>query len=134
MLLNARQIHHAGAGTGMILLAIRDITGQIEAGEALGASEARYRAIVEDQTEFICRYLPDGTLTFANIAFCRYFGKRPDELIGHNFLDELLAEIDRKAIREYLATLSLDNPVGAAVRQTRAPNGPWRQWITRAFL
>ena len=41
---------------------------------ALRVSEARYRAIVEDQTELICRYQPDGTLTFVNEAYCRYFG------------------------------------------------------------
>jgi PAS domain S-box-containing protein len=37
-------------------------------------SEARYRAIVEDQTELICRFEPDGTVTFVNEAFCRFFG------------------------------------------------------------
>jgi PAS domain-containing protein len=40
--------------------------------EALRQSEARYRAIVEDQTELICRFKPDGTLTFVNDAYCRY--------------------------------------------------------------
>ncbi len=49
-------------------------------------SEERYRAIVEDQTELICRFLPDGTLTFANSAYCRYFSKNIEDLIGHKFL------------------------------------------------
>ena len=44
--------------------------------QALRESEARYRAIVEDyQTELICRFKPNGTLTFVNEVFCRYFGK-----------------------------------------------------------
>ena len=43
--------------------------------EALVNSEQLYRAIVEDQTEFICRFHPDGTLSFVNEAFCRFFGK-----------------------------------------------------------
>ncbi|MBA7697105.1 hypothetical protein ES703_105763 [subsurface metagenome] len=31
--------------------------------EVLRKSEARYRGIVEDQTELICRFTPDGTLS-----------------------------------------------------------------------
>ncbi len=46
-----------------------DITKQIRFEESLMISEARYRAIVEDQTEFICRFAPGGTLTFFNDAY-----------------------------------------------------------------
>ena len=34
--------------------------------EALKESEIRYRAVVEDQTELISRFLPNFTCTFAN--------------------------------------------------------------------
>ena len=44
-------------------------------------SEKKYRTIVEDQTELICRFLPDGTLTFVNEVYCRYFNKKPEELL-----------------------------------------------------
>ncbi|GAB4285697.1 MAG: hypothetical protein Fur0025_17550 [Oscillatoriaceae cyanobacterium] len=47
--------------------------------QSLQESEARYRAIVEDQTNLICRYLPDGTITFVNQAYCRYFGRSREE-------------------------------------------------------
>ena len=41
--------------------------------QALRESEARYRAIVEDyQTELICRFKPNGALTFVNEVTCRY--------------------------------------------------------------
>jgi PAS domain-containing protein len=42
-----------------------DITDRKQTELALQQSEARYRAIVEDQTEMINRFLPDGTITFA---------------------------------------------------------------------
>ena len=45
---------------------------------ALRASEARYRAIVEDQSELVCRFRPDTMLTFVNDAFCRFFGSARD--------------------------------------------------------
>jgi PAS domain S-box-containing protein len=134
MLLNASQIHREGAGSGMILLAITDTTGQLAARKALERSEARYRAIVEDQTELICRFLPDGALTFVNDAYCRYFGKRSEELIGHDFLDIMIPESEREPIRQELAAFTVDNPVLTTVRQTAPPRGRWRQWVTRAFF
>ncbi len=56
--------------------------------DALRDSEARYRAIVETQTELVCRYRPeDGTLTFVNDAYCRYFGRSRASLVGTCLLD-----------------------------------------------
>ena len=133
ILLNARQIHREGVATGMILLAIKDLTGQVAAREAVEESQARYRAIVEDQTDFICRFLPDGTLTFANRSFCRYFGKQPNELIGNN-LNQLGTEGDNEMLKRNLAAFSLEKPVDSFVHRLSGSDGPWIQWITRAFF
>lgn len=51
----------------------------------LQQSEANYRGIVEDQTDLICRYLPDGRLTFVNNAYAAAFGRKRTELIGQPF-------------------------------------------------
>jgi len=64
----------------------REVIEHRQTEEVLRQSEARYRAIVEDQTELICRFLEDGTLTFVNDAYCRYFGKSRQELLGQSFL------------------------------------------------
>jgi formate hydrogenlyase transcriptional activator len=47
MLLNARRIFQEGKGTGMILLALEDITAQKQSEEALKTSETRYRRLFE---------------------------------------------------------------------------------------
>ena len=47
--------------------------------------DANYRGIVEDQFDLICRYRPDGTLTFVNGAYCRFYQKKRRELIGQPF-------------------------------------------------
>ena len=39
------------------------------AARSLAESDNRYRNVVETQTELICRFLPDSTLTFVNDAF-----------------------------------------------------------------
>ncbi|HEV2094101.1 MAG TPA: PAS domain-containing protein, partial [Rubrobacter sp.] len=59
---------------------VHDITERKEAEEQLRAAETRYRTVVEEQTELVCRFLPDLTVTFANEAYCRYFGLTPEEV------------------------------------------------------
>jgi PAS domain S-box-containing protein len=64
----------------------QEIVERKSAEAALRASEVRYRAIVQDQSELICRFFPDTTLTFVNEAFCRFFGVTHDELVGRSFV------------------------------------------------
>lgn len=102
-----------------------DITERHLSEAALQASESRYRAIVEDQTEIICRFLPDGTLTFVNEAYCSYFGKSREELIGHPFLP-LMPQVDAENVKAQLATLTLENPVATYEYQVVTPQGEIR--------
>ncbi len=113
-----------------------DITERRKAEQSLLESEARYRAIVEDyQTELICRFLPDGRLTFVNEVFCRCFGKKREELIGANFLSFIPVE-DRQAVIQHLASFSLEQPVKNIEHQIILPTGElrWHQWADRAIF
>ena len=65
---------------------------------ALRESEDRYRAVVDSQTDLLCRYLPDTTLTFVNAAYCRFFGQAASQLIGRKFID-FVPEGAREAVR-----------------------------------
>ena len=51
-------------GSQGITLIFEDISAQVMYQEMLEINEARYRGIVEDQTEFITRFLPDGESDF----------------------------------------------------------------------
>jgi PAS domain S-box-containing protein len=62
------------------------------AEQAVSASERRYRAVVEDQTDLICRFNADGTLTFANGACCRFHERTPEQMLGKNFIEDLSRE------------------------------------------
>jgi two-component system sensor histidine kinase/response regulator len=81
-----------------------------KAQTALQKSEAQYRAIVEDQTELICRFLPDGTLTFINEAYCRYFEQQYQDIIHTGFFT-LIPDKDQEIVRYNLSQLSQENPV-----------------------
>ncbi|MEW6496544.1 MAG: PAS domain S-box protein [Cyanobacteriota bacterium] len=102
-----------------------DITERHLSEAALQASESRYRAIVEDQTEIICRFLPNGTLTFVNEAYCSYFGKSREELIGHQFLP-LMPQVNAENVKLQLACLTLENPVATYEYQVVTPEGEIR--------
>ncbi|HUG61086.1 MAG TPA: PAS domain S-box protein, partial [Methylomirabilota bacterium] len=65
----------------------RDVTEQRRMLSDLAESEARYRAVVEAQTEFIVRMTPDGYLTFVNDAYCRYHGRSREELLSPHWCD-----------------------------------------------
>jgi PAS domain S-box-containing protein len=74
----------------------REIAEHKQAEDALRESEARYQAVVEDQTELISRHTPDGNRTFVNEAYCRFHGKSRDELIGRSAYEALAPEeLDR---------------------------------------
>lgn len=50
------------------------LSGKIEEmATSLAETQKRYRAVVESQVDLICRYTPEGTLTFANPAFLQFF-------------------------------------------------------------
>jgi diguanylate cyclase (GGDEF)-like protein/PAS domain S-box-containing protein len=58
----------------------------------IAAEQSRYRAIVEDQTDWVIRFLPNGMLTFANKAFCRKFEIRDRKWQGINWFTFLPPE------------------------------------------
>lgn len=104
------------------------------AQEALSASEARYRAIVENQTEMISRWLPDETVTFVNEAYCRFAGKTREALTGSKMLDTVYAD-DLPHVQGVIRQLSPQNPTVAyehrvynAARELR-----WHQWTDKAI-
>jgi|GEM_PF-441454 len=103
--------------------------------EALVKSEQIYRAIVEDQTEIICRFRSDGTISFVNEAFCRYFGKDRDEVVGSRYLPSIPHE-DRKRLWAAYGALAPDRPVFHMEFRIEMPDGAlrWLHWTNRAIF
>ncbi len=101
--------------------------------EALRLSEARYRAIVEDQEELICRFRPNGTLTFVNEAYCRYFEQPRKALLGSRFMPRIF-EDDRDLLAQSLPGLSCANPVASVeLRLYCGDDLRWHHWTHRAI-
>jgi len=113
----------------------RDVTERKAAEGALSQSEARYRAVVEAQTELVVRFTGAGVLTFVNDAYCRYFGKTRDELIGASFLPWLPPE-DREAAARRFDAITVADPVVEHEHRAIMPSGEvrWMHWFNRGIF
>jgi PAS domain S-box-containing protein len=122
-------------GQPAVLLIAADITERVRAIAQLRQSEERYRSIVEDQTELICRFLPDGTLTYANDAFYRHFDRQPAYLVGHCFMPAIPEE-DRDMVAKNFRKLSREVPVVTCEHRIAISNGKvrWHQWTDRGIF
>lgn len=112
-----------------------DITERLRMEDALREGEARYRRVVEDQTEMIVRCLPDGTRTFVNQAYCRYNDATAEELLDTSFFPCIVEE-ERELVRRKFAALTPGNPVITDEHHVIRPDGVvrWHQWTDRGFF
>ena len=107
---------------------------QNQAEEALKESEKRYRAVVEDMPAMVCRYLPDGTLTFVNSFFCSYYLKYKDDLLGQDFFALFPTDVT-EVLRGHLESLSPEMPTVVSENRFAQPDGAkrWQEWTNRAL-
>ncbi|HWC60211.1 MAG TPA: PAS domain S-box protein [Verrucomicrobiae bacterium] len=128
-------------GSYIAILAITNLllaAGAAERRQAeleVSQSEKRFRAIVQDQTDMICRFKPDGRMTFVNDAFCRFHGKPAHELIGKNFF-QTYTEEDAAIPLSYVNSLPKEEPVVAFDHRLRSPDQVvvWHQYRIRRLF
>jgi hypothetical protein len=119
---------------GNLLLAAAAVERE-EAIRATAKSERRYRGVVEDQTDLICRFKPDGTLIFVNNAYCRFHGRLRETLIGSNFF-QALPDQDREIPLADFARLTTCNPIQTYDNKVVVGPGQfiWQQCMVRALF
>jgi two-component system cell cycle sensor histidine kinase/response regulator CckA len=98
-------------------------------------SEKRYRGVVEDQTDLICRFKPDGILVFVNQAYCRFHGRKKEELIGTSFFANI-PEQDREIPLGEFSRLSVAKPLQSFDNRLLLDDGQfiWQQCTVRALF
>ncbi|HEV7765825.1 MAG TPA: PAS domain S-box protein [Thermoanaerobaculia bacterium] len=114
---------------------IEDIGERLAMEKALRESEARYRRVVEDQTELIVRCLPDGTRIFVNDAYCRYNEAPAAELLGTSFFPCIPADERDHIVRKF-AALTPEQPALTDEHQVTTPDGRlrWHRWTDRGIF
>ena len=132
-----RQVHVADPDErhGVLVSIGQDHTRRRLAEDQLRASEARYRAIVEDQNELVLRFRRDRTVTFINAAFERFYRVHREEVELTSFRRGMLtsdpAQLDGllDALTQERPTAQCELPVELAHSGTH-----WVNWTFRAIF
>ncbi len=122
-------------GKKLLQAIVRDISKRKETEEILRNSERTYRDVVENESELIARFLPDGTHIFVNDAYCRYFNKSRQDIIGKKLFPRIPQE-DHRQMRDHLASLTRENPSASNTHRIIMPDGSirWQRWSDRAIF
>jgi diguanylate cyclase (GGDEF)-like protein/PAS domain S-box-containing protein len=119
----------------LVTAGIRDVSARKQIEKALQQSEARYFAILQDQFDLICRYAPDGRATFANDAYCRYFGLSQEELPNYSVWGSVLP-VDVEALHAKIESLTPARPTAISLARNRRADGEmrWLEWTDRGIF
>lgn len=112
-----------------------DMTDRKLTEKELLESKERYKTLVEQQTEMITRWKPDGTFTYVNDVYCNFFGKNREDLIGKRYIPQMPVE-DLERFSKFFISLDKDNPVGQFTHRVIKPDGEirWLRWTDTAIL
>ena len=102
---------------------------------AASESDARYRAIVDSQTDFVCRSLPDTTLTFVNAAMCRYLAMPREKVLGTQWL-QFVPTATHDELRQALERATPEHPTFILKHAVSLPDGRtgWHEWTNTAIF
>lgn len=102
---------------------------------SLEETEARYRAVVQDQTEMISRWKPDGTTTWVNDACCRNVGMSREELIGTKEY-KFLTDEEWSKLQDKISKLTPQSPTYIGEYQITLASGDtiWQEWTDRGIF
>lgn len=121
-------------GVGLVIVVARVRDRGREAGlrveRDLAQSHARYRSLVENQVELVCRMTPAGRLTFVNGAFCRLFGLAEADLVGRDFA-ELVQPEARLSVAARLSAVASPGTGVDREHPVRVSDGRsrWVRWV-----
>lgn len=95
----------------------------------------RYRQLADSVPLLLCSFSPDGTLTVVNEAYCQYFQKTREELVGVNFF-VFIPEEEREAVRRHLASFTTERHTVTYEHEVVSPSGQtcWQRWTDKAIF
>ena len=127
--------YYINGGREVCVMHGQDISRHKVVEEALREGARLYRAVVEDQTELICRYRVDGALTFVNGAYARFFDVDEEEAVGADMFLHFGPD-NRQVFMNWLSKADPAVPVfDKEILMTRHDGQErWIQWTNRAVF
>jgi PAS domain S-box-containing protein len=117
---------------GRVQTVARDISERLAAEEALRASEARWRSLVQNASDLVTISEADGTLRYASPSVERIMGYGPEEWMGMKAISFVHPDDLEAAGRGFLHVLSGPGEYEPLEVRIRHANGSWRFLETRA--
>jgi PAS domain S-box-containing protein len=121
---------------GSYLILSSDITATKAALEAkneimetLTRSEARYRALVENQPDLMSLCNAEGVRIFVNEKYCHFAGKTQHELIGTSIKDFPIRGLPIDLINRVFEVITFDNPEISGVYELENSKGE-KVWMS----
>jgi two-component system cell cycle sensor histidine kinase/response regulator CckA len=125
--LNALLLRDA-AGRPLEMVAVtRDISHRKEVERRLAESEEMYRDLLDNISEAVYKTDADGTLLFISAGIERIIGYKPEQVVGHNFMEFIHSE-DVEFIRDEFQRLA-QNLLRPSEYRVVNKNGEFR-WIS----
>ena len=133
-LMTARAEFDEGGRVEQVKYSLIDVTDRNLALRALERSEERYRAVVQDQAELICRLDQSGNLAFLNDAASRFY-QPLGATLGRPWID-LIRPASHEAAKGMLGKLTREHPLAQVELQSAEVGNKtaWHQWTVRAFF
>ena len=120
--------YHKNSKVRYFIFTIQDIS-------SVRHEEEKFKSIVNDQSELIVRWKPDGIRTFVNDAYCRAYGIEHDKALWSNFR-ELVPEDDLELLEKRISKLTPRAPINKGTHRFIRSDGEmgWAEWTDRAFF
>ncbi|MGV8026975.1 MAG: HD domain-containing phosphohydrolase [Anaerolineaceae bacterium] len=111
-----------------------DVTTRKMIEDKLQMSENKYRSVVEYAPLLISNFLPDGTITFVNRAYCDFFNKEYDGVIGSTIFSTI-PEQDKESVDSKINSCTQESPVVVIEnRVNKEGEMRWMRWTDCAFF
>jgi len=94
-----------------------------------------YKSVVDHQTEFIVRWLPNGKQTFVNPAYCKYKKCSKEDLLG-TLVPRMSNESAKNIFDQIVVNLKPENPVITTVTPVLQESGleVWQRWTDHGMF
>jgi len=103
--------------------------------QALSQQVKQLEAVLDSQIDLISLHKTDATLLFVNDAYCTYFGKAREELIGQSFM-QFVPQEEHAAIWQRIEAVKQGQASGAMITDNIDRHGQRRtiQWADHAII